>query len=242
MDCAPRSDARRVRGRRGGDPDHTGLGLRPGADLPHFDRLMCLTPKTLLSWASKIRAVVADAVAPQSAYLVRLFIVAGAIVTAFCLGWFCGWTSYSSRTAGAESSSEKRDVAITGSIGSNAPTPATLSSREASTSLVDSPKASLTSIQMNAQPPRAALATAQQATTSPGPSAAQSELKSEFGLGHLPATAALAPLSGALVVRAVVLNGTAGLVFGALYRRYGLEWAMTSHFGVDIVAHVAVGV
>ena len=50
-----------------------------------------------------------------------------------------------------------------------------------------------------------------------------------FGLGHLPATAAIAPLSVALVVRAIVLNGTAGLVFGALYRRYGLEWAMTSH-------------
>jgi membrane protease YdiL (CAAX protease family) len=61
-----------------------------------------------------------------------------------------------------------------------------------------------------------------------------------FGLGHLPATAALAPLSGALVVRAIVLNGAAGLVFGELYRRYGLEWAMTSHFGVDIVAHVAL--
>jgi hypothetical protein len=42
-----------------------------------------------------------------------------------------------------------------------------------------------------------------------------------FGLGHLPATAALAPLSAALVVRALVLNGTAGLVFGELYRRYG---------------------
>jgi membrane protease YdiL (CAAX protease family) len=63
-----------------------------------------------------------------------------------------------------------------------------------------------------------------------------------FGLGHLPATAALASLSGALVVRAVVLNGTTGLVFGSLYRRYGLEWAMTSHCGVDIVARVAVGV
>jgi hypothetical protein len=61
-----------------------------------------------------------------------------------------------------------------------------------------------------------------------------------FGLGHLPATAALAPLSVALVVRAVVLNGTGGLIFGELYRRYGLEWAMTSHFGVDIVAHVAL--
>jgi hypothetical protein len=48
-----------------------------------------------------------------------------------------------------------------------------------------------------------------------------------FGLGHLPATAALAPLSAALVVRAIVLNGTGGVVFGELYRRYGLEWAMT---------------
>jgi hypothetical protein len=55
----------------------------------------------------------------------------------------------------------------------------------------------------------------------------------------LPATAALAPLSVALVVRTVVLNGTAGLLFGLLYKRYGLEWAMVSHFGVDIVAHVA---
>ncbi len=62
-----------------------------------------------------------------------------------------------------------------------------------------------------------------------------------FGLGHLPATAALAPLSTALVVRAVVLNGTVGLVFGELYRRYGLEWAMASHFGVDIIVHVALG-
>jgi membrane protease YdiL (CAAX protease family) len=35
------------------------------------------------------------------------------------------------------------------------------------------------------------------------------------------------------------LNGTAGLLFGLLYKRYGLEWAMVSHFGVDIVAHVA---
>ena len=60
-----------------------------------------------------------------------------------------------------------------------------------------------------------------------------------FGLGHLPATAALAPLSAALIIRAIVLNGTAGIVFGALYRLYGLEWAMASHFGVDIVAHVA---
>ena len=110
-------------------PITPGWDLRPGADLPHFDRLIRLTPKTLLGWASKIRAVVVDAFAAQSAYMPRLSIVAGAIVTAFGLGWFCGWTSGSSPTAGAEtlsgtatSSPEKRDVAITGSVGSNAPT------------------------------------------------------------------------------------------------------------------------
>jgi len=62
-----------------------------------------------------------------------------------------------------------------------------------------------------------------------------------FGLGHLPATAALAPMTAALVVRAIVLNGAAGLVFGVFYRRYGLEWAMASHFGTDLVLHVIVG-
>jgi hypothetical protein len=62
-----------------------------------------------------------------------------------------------------------------------------------------------------------------------------------FGLGHLPATAAIAPLTAAIIVRAIVLNGTAGLVFGVLYRRYGLEWAMASHFAADLVLHVLVG-
>jgi hypothetical protein len=60
-----------------------------------------------------------------------------------------------------------------------------------------------------------------------------------FGLGHLPATAAIVPLTPVLVVRAIVLNGSAGIVFGSLFRRYGLEWAMISHFATDLVAHVA---
>jgi len=62
-----------------------------------------------------------------------------------------------------------------------------------------------------------------------------------FGLGHLPATAAIVPLTAPLVVRAVVLNGAAGLVFGWLYRRFGLEWAMASHFSADLVLHVVIG-
>jgi hypothetical protein len=60
-----------------------------------------------------------------------------------------------------------------------------------------------------------------------------------FGLGHLPATAAIVPLTPVLVVRAIVLNGAAGIVYGGLFRRYGLEWAMISHFATDLVAHVA---
>ena len=59
-----------------------------------------------------------------------------------------------------------------------------------------------------------------------------------FGLGHLPATAALVPLTAPVIARAIILNGAAGIVFGVLFRRYGLEWAMVSHFGADIVLHV----
>ena len=58
-----------------------------------------------------------------------------------------------------------------------------------------------------------------------------------FGLGHLPATAALVPLTGIVIVRAVALNGIAGIVFGHLYWTRGLEAAMLAHFSADIVLH-----
>lgn len=56
-----------------------------------------------------------------------------------------------------------------------------------------------------------------------------------FGLGHLPATAALAPLTPVLVSRALVLNGIAGLVFGWLFLRHGLESAMLAHAAAHLV-------
>ncbi|MFQ5342456.1 MAG: CPBP family intramembrane glutamic endopeptidase [Anaerolineae bacterium] len=59
-----------------------------------------------------------------------------------------------------------------------------------------------------------------------------------FGLGHLPATAAILPLTALVVTRAVVLNGLAGVVFGWLYWRRGLLAAMVAHFSADIVLHV----
>lgn len=59
-----------------------------------------------------------------------------------------------------------------------------------------------------------------------------------FGLGHLPATAALVPLTPLVVARAVVLNGLIGVGFGYLYFKHGLESAMLSHFSADIILHV----
>jgi membrane protease YdiL (CAAX protease family) len=59
-----------------------------------------------------------------------------------------------------------------------------------------------------------------------------------FGLGHLPATAALMPLTKLVVLRAVVLNGLPGVVFGWLYWKRGLESAMVAHFAGDLVLHV----
>lgn len=59
-----------------------------------------------------------------------------------------------------------------------------------------------------------------------------------FGLGHLPATAAILPLTPLVIVRAVVLNGLAGVGFGWLYWRRGMLTAMASHFCADLVLHV----
>ena len=59
-----------------------------------------------------------------------------------------------------------------------------------------------------------------------------------FGLGHLPATAALTPITFLVVVRAIVLNGVAGVIFGWLYWKKGLESAMIAHFSADIVLHI----
>lgn len=59
-----------------------------------------------------------------------------------------------------------------------------------------------------------------------------------FGLGHLPATATLIPLTPLVITRAIVLNGLLGVAFGWLYWKRGLEAAILSHFTADIVLHV----
>lgn len=58
-----------------------------------------------------------------------------------------------------------------------------------------------------------------------------------FGLGHLPATAALVKLTPLLIGRAILLNGVLGIATGYLFVRYGLEAAMLAHFAADLVLH-----
>jgi membrane protease YdiL (CAAX protease family) len=59
-----------------------------------------------------------------------------------------------------------------------------------------------------------------------------------FGLGHLPITGAITTITPLIVVRAILLNGIAGIIFGWLYWKKGLESAMIGHFSADIVLHV----
>ena len=59
-----------------------------------------------------------------------------------------------------------------------------------------------------------------------------------FGIGHLPATAEIVPLTGLVITRAILLNGIGGIIFGWLYWKKGLESAIIAHFSTDIVLHV----
>lgn len=58
-----------------------------------------------------------------------------------------------------------------------------------------------------------------------------------FGIGHLPAAAQLWPLTTIVVVRTVFLNSFAGFLFGWLFWRWGLEYAVIAHFSCDIIFH-----
>ena len=59
-----------------------------------------------------------------------------------------------------------------------------------------------------------------------------------FGLGHLPATSLLTPLTPLIVTRGLVLNAVAGVAFGWLFWKYGLEAAMLGHMSAHVVMQV----
>jgi membrane protease YdiL (CAAX protease family) len=59
-----------------------------------------------------------------------------------------------------------------------------------------------------------------------------------FGLGHLPTVSLVMPITPVVVAAALLLNGVAGIAFGYLYRKRGLESAMIAHFCADFVIYV----
>ncbi len=56
-----------------------------------------------------------------------------------------------------------------------------------------------------------------------------------FAAGHLPATFMMIGNSPMIIARCFVLNGGAGLMFGWLYRKYGLRYSMLAHAGCHVV-------
>ena len=58
-----------------------------------------------------------------------------------------------------------------------------------------------------------------------------------FALGHIPATIQFfGGMDSILFIRCMLLNGGAGLAFGWLYRKYGIQYAMLAHFGCHLVS------
>lgn len=57
-----------------------------------------------------------------------------------------------------------------------------------------------------------------------------------FAAGHLPATFLMIGSSPLIIFRCFLLNGGFGLLFGWLYRKYGLRYAMIAHGGCHVVS------
>jgi membrane protease YdiL (CAAX protease family) len=57
-----------------------------------------------------------------------------------------------------------------------------------------------------------------------------------FAAGHLPATIITIGITPMILIRCFVMNGAFGLLFGRLYRKYGIHYAMLAHGGVHIVS------
>ena len=57
-----------------------------------------------------------------------------------------------------------------------------------------------------------------------------------FAAGHLPTTYMLMGITPMILIRCFLLNGTFGLLFGWLYRKHGLRYAMISHAGCHVIS------
>ncbi|MCR4619046.1 MAG: CPBP family intramembrane metalloprotease, partial [Lachnospiraceae bacterium] len=57
-----------------------------------------------------------------------------------------------------------------------------------------------------------------------------------FAAGHLPSTMQMwGVITPMILLRCFLLNGAGGLVFGYLYRKYGIQYSMMAHAGAHIV-------
>ena len=57
-----------------------------------------------------------------------------------------------------------------------------------------------------------------------------------FAAGHLPSTMQMfGEITPMILLRCFLLNGAGGLVFGYLYRKYGIQYSMLAHAGAHIV-------
>ena len=57
-----------------------------------------------------------------------------------------------------------------------------------------------------------------------------------FAAGHLPSTAILLGITPIILLRCFLLNGGIGILFGWLYHRYGLRYAMIAHAGSHVIS------
>jgi membrane protease YdiL (CAAX protease family) len=57
-----------------------------------------------------------------------------------------------------------------------------------------------------------------------------------FAAVHLPATAMSIGITPIIVFRCLLMNGAFGILFGRMYRKYGIGYAMLTHAGVHIVS------
>lgn len=58
-----------------------------------------------------------------------------------------------------------------------------------------------------------------------------------FAAGHLPATMVIfGEITPLILFRCFLLNGGLGLVFGRMYRKYGIQYAMLAHAGCHIIS------
>ena len=57
-----------------------------------------------------------------------------------------------------------------------------------------------------------------------------------FAAGHLPSTLQMfGEITPMILLRCFLLNGAGGLVFGYLYRKYGIQYSMLAHAGAHVV-------